>query len=94
VILLLIVQHVLPYVLKVAVYAWFLLVVVVMGVLQFRSSDFSIMIAGGTNEFDYRFALIDGVSSERTQQLPKTQNVPATRVCFPRLVRTLRYQSG
>ena len=62
VIVLLVVQRVLPYALKLAVYAWFLLVVVVMGVLQFRSSDFSLMIAGGTNELDYRFALIDGVS--------------------------------
>ena len=62
VILLLIVQRALPYVLKVAVYAWFLLVVVVMGVLQFRSSDFSLMIAGRIDQIDYRFAFIDGIS--------------------------------
>jgi hypothetical protein len=56
------VPGVLPNVLKLVVYAWFLLVVVAMGVLQFRASDFSVMASGQVEQLDYRFAFIDGMA--------------------------------
>jgi hypothetical protein len=62
VIALLVVQRNLPYALKVAVYGWFLLAVVAMGVLQFRRSDYSLMMAGRADQLDYRFAFIDGMA--------------------------------
>jgi len=55
-------QRTLPYLGKLAVYAWFLVAVVVMGVLQFRGSDLSLIIAGGSNRLDCRFAAIDGAA--------------------------------
>ena len=58
----LIARHTLPYVVKLATYAWFLLAVVIIGVLQFHRSDLSLIIAGGSGYLDYRLALIDGVA--------------------------------
>jgi hypothetical protein len=52
----------LSYPIKLAIYAWFLAVVVTMGVLQFRASDFTLMIAGRSNELDYRFVVVDGMA--------------------------------
>lgn len=59
---LLIVPRALPYVLKIVVYAWFLMTVVAMGVLQFRQSDFALIALGRVHELDYRLALIDGMA--------------------------------
>lgn len=59
---LLIAQHTLAYILKLAVYAWFLLAVVMMGVLQFHSADFSLIADGGARYLDYRLAVIDGAA--------------------------------
>lgn len=58
----LVAQRNIPYVAKLGVYAWFLFVVIVMSVLQFRGSDFSLLMAGGSEYLDYRFALIDGAA--------------------------------
>jgi hypothetical protein len=58
-----IVRHKLSRALKIAVYAWFLIAVVAMGVLQFRGSDLSLMAAGGSDRLDYGFALIDGAAA-------------------------------
>jgi hypothetical protein len=63
VLLLLIMPITLSYVLKLAIYALFLVAVVAMGALQFRGSDFSLVAAGRTDEIDFRFALIDGVAA-------------------------------
>ena len=52
----------LSYVPKIGMYAWFLFTIVFVGVLQFRRSDFSLMIAGRSNEVDYRAAFIDGMA--------------------------------
>jgi hypothetical protein len=60
---LVIVRHKLPYALKIALYAWFLIAVVAMGVLQFRGSDLSLIANGGSDRLDYGFALIDGAAA-------------------------------
>jgi hypothetical protein len=62
VLVLLVARATLPYVLKLGLYAWYLLMVVVMGVLQFRKSDFSLLMADGASRLDYRFAFIDGLA--------------------------------
>lgn len=59
---LLMTRQILPYLLKLGVYVWFLLAVVAIGVLQFHRSDLSLIIAGGSGDLDYRFALIDGAA--------------------------------
>ncbi len=62
VLLLLMAPRALPYLLKLGIYAWFLLAVVAIGVLQFAGSDLSLISAGKANALDYRFALIDGMA--------------------------------
>jgi hypothetical protein len=52
----------LRYLLKLAVYAWFLVTIVALGILQFRGSDFSLIMAGKTGQVEYGFAFIDGMA--------------------------------
>jgi hypothetical protein len=58
----LIFQQSVPYFEKILVYAWFLLAVVIIAALQFRRSDFSLMLAGGADRLDYRLAVVDGMA--------------------------------
>jgi hypothetical protein len=48
--------------LKILVYGWFLLAVVILGVLQFHRSDLSLISAGRADQLDYTFAVIDGMA--------------------------------
>jgi hypothetical protein len=57
-----IVQDTLSRVVKLVVYAWFLFTIVLMAVLQFDSSDFSLMADGRTEQIDHRFAVVDGMA--------------------------------